>query len=94
MMTLSIMLECYYTVSFMLTVVYAEFCKLAFYADCHFAVILLNVIVLSVIMFNVVAPFNLALTTLPLITVIFGQAQAIQSISNRIDTNNDQIPNF
>jgi hypothetical protein len=37
MMTLSIMLECYYTVSFMLTVVYVECRKLAVYADCHFA---------------------------------------------------------
>jgi hypothetical protein len=65
MMTLSIMVECCYGISFKLTVVYAESRKLAFYAACHFAVILLNVIVLSVIMFSVVAPLNLALTTLP-----------------------------
>jgi hypothetical protein len=36
-MTLSIMVECSYAVSFMLTVVYAECRQLALYAECHYA---------------------------------------------------------
>ncbi len=36
-MTLSIMVECCYAMSFMKTVVYAEFRKLALYAECHYA---------------------------------------------------------
>jgi hypothetical protein len=36
-MALSIMAECCYAVSFMLTVVYAECRKLALYADCRYA---------------------------------------------------------
>jgi hypothetical protein len=36
-MTLSIIEGCYYAVSFMQTVVYAKFCKLALYDECHYA---------------------------------------------------------
>ncbi len=36
-MTFSLMVKCGYTVSFMLSVVYAECNKLALYAECHYA---------------------------------------------------------
>jgi hypothetical protein len=36
-LTLSIMVKCGYTVSFMLSVVYADCHKLALYAECHYA---------------------------------------------------------
>jgi len=35
-MTIGIMVECYYALSFMLTVTHGECSKLALYAECHY----------------------------------------------------------